>query len=113
MYQYYLLKAIIYVILFFMGAVVFSYLALVIELIPKKENILIRHTNCPFCKHEQKMKDVFPVFSRIRYRGRCNYCLEKLPKRPFFIELLGGVLMVICTAYYGISPQAFLMFLIM
>lgn len=112
-YQYYILVTVMYIILFMMGAVFYSYLALVIECLPKNENILARHTKCPKCGHEQKVKDVFPIFSRIAYHGKCRYCLEKLPVRPMLIEILGGALLMFCVFIYGISIQAFFVFIVL
>ena len=70
-----------------MGVTVFSYLNLVIERLPKKEKLTIRHSHCKQCDHEQTWKDVIPIFSRIRYQNRCRYCGSVLPKRPLIIEL--------------------------
>ena len=78
----------------------FSYLNLVIERLPKKEKLTIRHSHCKQCDHEQTWKDVIPIFSRIRYQNRCRYCGSVLPKRPLIIELVGGAFAVFSVAMY-------------
>ena len=81
----YFLYAMIYILVFLMGVTVFSYLNLVIERLPKKEKLTIRHSHCKQCDHEQTWKDVIPIFSRIRYQNRCRYCGSVLPKRPLIV----------------------------
>ena len=95
-----------------MGVTVFSYLNLVIERLPKKEKLTIRHSHCKQCDHEQTWKDVIPIFSRIRYQNRCRYCGSVLPKRPLIIELIGGAFAVFSVAMYGIHLSALLFFLV-
>ena len=107
----YFLYAMIYILVFLMGVTVFSYLNLVIERLPKKEKLTIRHSHCKQCDHEQTWKDVIPIFSRIRYQNRCRYCGSELPKRPLIIELVGGAFAVFSVAMYGIHLSALLFFL--
>lgn len=108
----YFLYAMIYILVFLMGVTVFSYLNLVIERLPKKEKLTIRHSHCKQCDHEQTWKDVIPIFSRIRYQNRCRYCGSVLPKRPLIIELVGGAFAVFSVAMYGIHLSALLFFLV-
>ncbi len=108
----YFLYAMIYILVFLMGVTVFSYLNLVIERLPKKEKLTIRHSHCKQCGHEQAWKDVIPIFSRIRYQNRCRYCGSVLPKRPLIIELVGGAFAVFSVAMYGIHLSALLFFLV-
>lgn len=110
--MFYVLNAIIYITIFFMGAVVFSYLNLVIERLPKKENILVRNVKCPMCDRELHAKDIFPIVSEIRYKGKCKYCREELPVRPMVIEVLGGLFAVGSSLFYGVTWQALFVFLV-
>lgn len=108
----YFLYTIIYILVFCMGVTVFSYLNLVIERLPKKETLTIRHVHCKQCDHEQTWKDVIPIFSRIRYQNRCRYCGCTLPIRPLIIELFGGAFAVLSFALYGIHLSTVLFFLV-
>ena len=110
--MYYFLMTMIYIIVFFMGAVVFSYLHLVIERLPKQENILVRYVACPHCGHELRAKDCFPVISRIRFGNKCRYCREPFAKRPMIFEIAGGVGAVASVIFYGVHLQAILWFLV-
>ena len=108
----YFLYAMIYIFVFMIGVTVFAYMNLVIERLPKKEKLTIRHSHCKQCDHEQTWKDVIPIFSRIRYQNRCRYCGSVLPKRPLIIELVGGAFAVFSVAMYGIHLSALLFFLV-
>ena len=99
----YFLYAMIYILVFLMGVTVFSYLNLVIERLPKKEKLTIRHSHCKQCDHEQTWKDVIPIFSRIRYQNRCRYCGSVLPKRPLIIELAGGAFAAFSVITVGVG----------
>ncbi len=109
----YFFYVLISLILFMMGAVVFSYLNIVIQGLPVKDNLLKKHSECELCGHEQKFVDVVPIFSQIRFKGKCRYCGGSLKKRPLLIELMGGFLMLLCAAFYGISLQTFFVFIVL
>lgn len=108
----YVLYSIIYVLVFYMGVTVFSYLNLVISALPKKEKLIARHANCPSCGHEQTWKDGLPLISRLLYRNRCRYCGAVRSKRELLVELAGGVFAVISLAFYGIHLSALFVFLV-
>lgn len=108
----YVLYAIIYLLVFYMGITVFSYLNLVIAALPKKEKLTERHSHCPSCDHEQTWKDGIPIFSRIRYQNRCRYCGAVRSKRELFVELAGGAFAVLAFAFYGIHISALFVFLV-
>ena len=105
-------NSMIYLLVFLMGVVVFSYLNYVIERLPKKQKIFTRKSYCKFCEHEQKIMDVFPIISRIRFQNRCRYCGEKLPIRPLLVELLGGAIACLDVFFYGVSFEALLVFVV-
>ncbi len=108
----YVLYGIIYLLVFYMGVTVFSYLNLVVYALPKKEKLTVRHTKCISCGHEQTWKDSIPIFSRIRYQNRCRYCGAKRSKRELFVELAGGLFAVLSLAVYGIHVSALFVFLV-
>lgn len=108
----YAIQAVIYILLFYIGATVFSYLNTVIECLPNNENPLKKPKLCPHCGKKYTLKDKLPIASFLLHRGGCAYCSAKLPLRQLFIELLGGVLAVVCVVYYQLSPGTLLMFLL-
>ncbi|MDD6328586.1 MAG: A24 family peptidase [Lachnospiraceae bacterium] len=106
------LNVMIYLIVFLMGIVVFSYLNYVIERLPNKQKIFTRRSNCKFCGHEQKWVDVFPIISRMLFQNRCRYCGKKMQIRPLLVELLGGTIACLDVFFYGVSIESLFVFIV-
>ncbi|MDO5155036.1 MAG: A24 family peptidase [Eubacteriales bacterium] len=109
---YYVLAALILIFVFLIGATFYSYLNEVIIRLPKKEDLTHGRSKCPHCGHAFAMKEALPIFSHLRYKGKCIYCFEPLPKRKLVIEILGGCLAVLVVCHYRISLEALLMVLL-
>lgn len=109
-----ILKACIFICVFLIGVIVFSFLSVVIERLPEKEGekISAGRSRCPHCGHRWKLKESIPVFSWLYYRRKCVYCLEPISARYTMIELLGGILAVVLVIYYGIGLEALTLFLV-
>ncbi len=85
----------LYIILFIIGCFFGSFFTLAVYRIPKKEDILIKHSYCPNCGHKLNFLDLFPILSYIFLKGRCRYCKEKIRPRYFILELLSGLTFLI------------------
>lgn len=108
----YFLYAIIYLIVFYMGVTLFSYLYFVADSYAKGESITRRHSQCRGCGHEQMLRDVIPIYSRLRYQNRCRYCGERLPADEIVVELIGGALAASAFYIYGINAMTIFTFLV-
>lgn len=108
----YILKTIIFVIVFCIGATLFSYLNVVVKRLPRGENLTTGRSKCPNCGHAFEIKDSIPIYSWFRYKGKCIYCFEKMPVRNTWIEILGGVFAVLVTACYQVSFAALISLLV-
>jgi leader peptidase (prepilin peptidase)/N-methyltransferase len=109
---YYILAAVITVLVFCIGATVFSYLNLVIARLPKKEKLIEKKSVCPLCGHAKRYRDMIPIVSYAVRKGKCPFCFQKTSVREPLVELLGGVVAVLLLPAYGISWQTFTMFLL-
>ena len=81
----------IYGIIFIIGTFFGSFFTLAVYRIPKKEDILIKHSYCPNCNHKLGFFDLFPVLSYIFLKGKCRYCSNKIRARYLILELLSGL----------------------
>ena len=81
----------LYCIIFVMGSFFGSFFTLAVYRLPKKEDILTKHSYCPNCNHKLGFLDLFPIFSYIFLRGTCRYCKIKIRPRYFILELLSGI----------------------
>lgn len=80
----------LYVIIFIIGCFFGSFFTLAVYRIPKKEDILIKHSYCPNCNHKLGFFDLFPVLSYIFLAGKCRYCGNKIRPRYLILEVLSG-----------------------
>lgn len=85
----------LYVIIFIIGCFFGSFFTLAVYRIPRKEDILIKHSYCPNCNHKLGFFDLFPVLSYIVLKGKCRYCGNKIRPRYLILEILSGLTFLI------------------
>lgn len=106
-----MVRLLINIILFAVGALVYSFLNVVIYRLPEKKSIFKKDYICSKCGHDLPVKDRIPVFSWIFLRGKCRYCGTKIPMRYALVELFGGIITVFINWYYGLNLHALTVFL--
>ena len=74
------------------GVCVGSFLNMLIDRIPRDEQIVSGRSKCDVCHHELFWKDLIPVFSWILLHGRCRYCHASIPWRNTVVEIITGLL---------------------
>lgn len=94
-----------YTIIFIIGAFFGSFYTLAVYRIPKREDILLKHSYCPNCNHKLGFLDLFPIFSYIFLSGKCRYCKEKIRPRYLILEVLSGILLVIVAYLMGLNVE--------
>lgn len=75
-----------------LGLVVGSFLNVCIDRLPQNKSIAYPPSHCEACQHKLAAKDLIPVFSYLRLRGRCRYCQALVPRRLFWVELSTAVI---------------------
>ncbi len=98
----------IYIIVFFYGIVIGSFLNVCIYRIPKKENIVKIRSHCMACGYQLKWYDLIPLFSYIRLGGKCRKCKAKLSVQYPLIEAVNGILYVAVFYVNGVSVESLL-----
>lgn len=87
---------------FVLGIIAGSILKICIELLSKHKSIFAQ-LSCSRCKARFQIFDLIPLISYLSLRGRCRYCGFHISLRKPFIELLTGLLFVLCL--YAIVPS--------
>ena len=87
-----------------LGLAVGSFLNVCIDRLPQNKSIAFPPSHCEACQHKLAAKDLIPVFSYLRLRGRCRYCQVSVPRRLFWVELATGVVFALLAWHYGLSP---------
>ena len=77
-----------YVFVFCFGAVVGSFLNVVIHRVPHEQSIVFPNSTCPHCKTSIKPYDNIPVLSWLILGGKCRACKEPISFRYPAVEIL-------------------------
>ena len=100
-----MLNAIIYVFVFFFGAVVGSFLNVCIYRLPRGESIVVPGSHCPGCRRPIPWYLNIPFASYLALRGRCAYCKAKISFRYFAVEGLTALMFVAVYWRFKASPD--------
>lgn len=91
---------------FAVGAVVGSFLNVVVARVPAGESIVHPRSRCPGCRTAIAWYDNVPVVSWLLLRGRCRACRIRISFRYPLVELLGGAAAVVAVSRHGLSLAA-------
>ena len=78
---------------------------MVIDRLPGNQSLIKPPSHCSECNNRLSAKDLIPIFSYIRLKGKCRYCGTHIPVRILLVELITGLLFVLIFWKFGISPQ--------
>lgn len=109
--MYYLLFAVMYIMIFVYGSTIGSFLNVVIHRLPKKEDIVLERSHCPSCGEKIKSYDLIPVISYLLLRGRCRNCKTYISKRYPLVEMFTGVICVITFMVNGCNVVSIILFI--
>jgi len=89
-----------------LGAVVGSFLNVVIHRLPRGESIVHPGSRCPSCGRAIRAWNNVPVLAWIWLRGRCRDCKAPISARYPFVEVLTGLLFAVIAQRFGATPMA-------
>ncbi len=95
-----------YIFVFIFGAIVGSFLNVVIHRVPREQSIVFPNSACPNCKTAIKPYDNIPLVGWLMLGGKCRNCKEKISPRYPAVELLTAI--VFLLTYLRIGFTAFL-----
>ena len=90
------------------GALIGSFLNVVIYRMPRGESLVSPGSRCPACETEIRPYDNVPVLSWLLLRGRCRHCGASIPARYPAVELLTAVAFAAVVAVRGADSQLLL-----
>jgi len=79
-------------IAFIFGAVIGSFLNVVIYRLPRGESVAFPASHCQSCHTPLKVYHNIPILSWLFLRGKCAFCGEKISIQYPIVELLSGLL---------------------
>ena len=83
-----------------------SFLNVVVARVPARRSILRPPSSCGSCAAEILWRDNVPVLSYLLLRGRCRHCEARISPVYPLVEAITAVLVVMCVAVLGPSPEA-------
>jgi len=86
------------------GAVVGSFLNVVIHRVPNEQSIVFPNSACPHCGTPIKAYDNIPILSWLLLRGKCRSCSGPIAARYPSVELLTALLFVLVYWHIGLTP---------
>ena len=85
------------------GAIIGSFLNVVIHRVPREQSIVLPESACPSCRAPIKAYDNIPILSFLILRGRCRKCGAVISPRYPGVEALTGLLFAAVTWHDGLS----------
>lgn len=93
------------VFVFCFGAMLGSFLNVVIYRLPQEESLVLPASHCPRCQTPIRWFDNIPVLSWLWLRGRCRSCQTVISWRYPLNEFATGALFVLLQLQYGWTAQ--------
>jgi leader peptidase (prepilin peptidase)/N-methyltransferase len=87
-----------------LGAVIGSFLNVVIFRLPKQVSLAFPGSHCPACQSPIRWFDNVPVISFLWLRGRCRACRAPIPWRYPAIEAITAGLFALAAWQFGWHP---------
>ncbi len=101
------MKIIYYIFSFLFGAVIGSFLNVLMFRIPKGISIIKPNSFCPHCKKPIEWYENIPLVSYLLLRGKCSGCQKQISIRYPFVELVTGCLFFYLFIKYNLGPEFF------
>ncbi len=92
------------------GAVVGSFLNVLIWRLPRDESIVRPGSHCPSCDTLLRAWDLVPLFSFLAQRCKCRYCGTPVSWRYFAVEAITSAFFGVLYLAYGYDLLTFLAF---
>lgn len=93
-----------YIFIFVFGALVGSFLNVVIHRVPNELSIVFPNSQCPKCDAAIKPYDNIPVLSWLILGGKCRACKAPISVRYPAVELLHALMWVLMFWQFGFTP---------
>ena len=95
--------ALLYIFFTAVGAVVGSFLNVLIFRIPEGQSIVLPSSHCPKCGHAVRVYDNIPIISYLILRGKCRDCHEKISVQYPVVEAITALISLFLFLKFGLS----------
>jgi leader peptidase (prepilin peptidase)/N-methyltransferase len=88
-----------------LGALIGSFLNVVIYRMPRGLSVVMPPSTCPVCGIRISPRDNVPVLSYLVLRGRCRACGVRISPRYLVVEVLGSAIPVLLYLRFGLGRE--------
>ena len=92
-----------YILAGIFGAIIGSFLNVVIHRLPREESIVFPNSRCPSCGAAIAFYDNLPVLSYVLLRGKCRGCKKHISARYPLVEILCAALFIAVAWHDGLA----------
>ncbi|MGB9236947.1 MAG: prepilin peptidase, partial [Terriglobales bacterium] len=97
------METIIEIAIFALGLCWGSFLNVCIYRLPQGKSVVAPRSACQHCGSMIPLYHNVPVLSWLILRGKCRSCKEPISPRYLVVELLTGILFLVCYLHFGLS----------
>jgi leader peptidase (prepilin peptidase) / N-methyltransferase len=97
------LETILEAAIFALGLCWGSFLNVCIYRLPLGKSVVAPRSACPHCGSMIPLYHNLPVLSWFILRGKCRSCKQPISPRYLIVELLTGILFLVCYLHFGLS----------
>ena len=87
------------------GLVMGSFVTMLTYRVPRKLSIVSPPSQCPRCYARLTKRDLIPVFSWLKEKGRCRHCNAHIGVRYLVIELVTTLSVAVAFMALGFTPE--------
>ncbi|MFY0659623.1 MAG: prepilin peptidase [Shimia sp.] len=86
--------------LLLVGPAIGSFLGVLLDRLPRGENVVRRRSFCRTCKTNLRVRDLIPLVSFALNKGHCRHCGTSIPPWAFYLEIgaLGAAIFAVIAA---------------
>ena len=98
-------SGLLYASAFVLGAVIGSFVNVLIYRLPRSQSVVRPRSRCPVCGHTIPAWANIPILSYVALRGRCSACKTRISPRYVVVEAVCGLLFVAVLWHFGPEPR--------
>lgn len=103
-------KYLIYLLNFTVGSIIGSHLLVIVQRF-EKENFISAKSHCDSCKIPLTLINQIPIFSFIKYRGKCFFCQTPISPETLYYEIIGGFAFLPLDPYHDLTSYFLITFI--
>lgn len=94
-----------FILVSLIGLLLGSFANMCIYRIPRNMDIVLKRSHCTVCENSLKPRDLVPIFSFLKLRGKCRYCRTSIGTKYLTIEIIAVIISIMTFLKHGASIE--------